>query len=371
MKIQLYQKFIAVFIGLILSCSTALASGPTLCAKILPFPGSEATLIQDFEVPLLTEKVLTFPTLKGNENYITYNRSVNVPYQKDQCGSACSYNSVASYIETLDSYARTGRANSATGLEVSANYLMAEKLLDQFSMSLERRKRTPTIAGGWIFQNLLRALREGVPLEKNYRSLTRVNTPLLIQKLNAKLQMLNEQFPTLLLPREVVHEATVYAQQLLANAFGRTNQSNPELYSLKHLKGDISFYDFEHNSLTSQEPNAPVALKEVFDHSTLHRLVEFEIRKTIDQGLPVLFGYIHIDNHLNKETGLISMTGSTESVGPGHAALIVGYKLDIFGRITMLKIQNSHANAPILHMDMDYFRASTNTLLILRLPEKN
>ena len=54
------------------------------------------------EIPLLEEKVATFPDLDPRAAItITYNRVVEVPYAKNQCSAACSYNSAAAYLEAL------------------------------------------------------------------------------------------------------------------------------------------------------------------------------------------------------------------------------------------------------------------------------
>ena len=262
------------------------------CGNLIPFIHKKP--VTTVNIPLLEEKVLTFPTLgDGAEEVVSYHRVVEVPFQKDQCASGCSYNSVASYLEAMDSRARTGFTNSASQPQISAAYIQTDQIIKRFKLAILRLKRVPLINGGWINTNLIEALREGVYLESDFPSHNRADTLALIAELNSMLEELNARYPGVQVPSHAAQKATSRAIDLVLSAFGKPSLQS-SLYSLEHLKADTVFYSFENSTLKTQHPDRAVGITETIESAQLHSYAEAEIRNTIDAGRPLLTSYIHI-----------------------------------------------------------------------------
>lgn len=312
----------------------------------------------------LDKKVFTFPDINQEAiDSMIYTKEISGIRQKDQCSEGCSFNSVASYIEAFISFYRTGKLTSK--FEISANYMHAMFLFFQFRYALMDLDRTIS-SGGGLEWNLVEFLNQGFRLESDFRSVNTVDVESIRQRLNQRLKELKQTDPNALNIDQVAEG--LFAFQVLKKGFG-TSPLGGDLYAGANFlkKAKIHSINYQENAkmletVSGEGESSFVPLTRI----ALEALAEKTIIDTINQGLPLLLSYRHSRSYINPETGILSYD-PTITPDVGHAALIIGYKLGNDGKIKMLKIQNSHANAPVFHMTIESLSALANSIVYLTL----
>lgn len=312
----------------------------------------------------LDEKVFTFPDINQEAiDSIIYTRQISGIRQKDQCSEGCSFNSVASYIEAYISFFRTGRLTSE--FEISANYMHAMFLFFQFRYALMDLDRT-ILSGGGLEWNLVEFLNQGLRLEADFKSINTTDVGSIRQRLNQRLKELKQADPNGLNIDQVAEG--LFAFQVLKKGFGASPLGG-DLYAganfLKRAK--IHSINYQENAkmfeiVSGEGESSFVPLTRI----ALEALAEKTIIDSINKGLPLLLSYRHSREYINPVTGVLAYD-PTITPDVGHAALIIGYKLGEDGKIKMLKIQNSHANAPVFHMTIESLGALANSIVYLTL----
>lgn len=318
----------------------------------------------DLESYRLSQKIYTFPDLHPDtKNHVVYTNEVKGIRQKDQCAQGCSFNAMASYIEAYLSFAQTGHVYSRSSPEISANYMHAIFMFWQFRWALFDLERSVMI-GGSLEWSLLEFLSKGLYLEENFRSINTVDVESIRQKLNHRLLQIRAKDP---FGSEIdPAKESAFAFSILRDGFGHSalgqsfyeeanSLKNAVVHSISYEQKAVLAESVNVGGETSFQPMKPAQLK---------NLAEQTIQQQIDRGLPLMLSYRHSSTFLNSSTGVFSNNPS-HVPEIGHAALIVGYRLNANGKIDMLKIQNSHANAPFFHMTIKTFHELANALVFL------
>ncbi len=297
-----------------------------------------------------------FPNIPKHraEAAVQYTKVVTVPEAVDQCISGCSFYSVANFLQAV---------NHDKGKKIiSPGALIAKQKLLKFSESLTDGTPygTSIKGGGLEVHNLIDTLKYGVFLESDYPSSPMLDTTTLLDDLNRLLGLYISKYPNGKIPFETKKMAIHTATQIVQNAYGKFPKT--PLYHFDNWPKDtqILSYGFYANFSAERKlysfPSLQIAEKTASNSIETWEAIFNEIRRAIDRGQPLLMNYLNNNSYIDKETGIISLDNETdvEAKNVGHAVLITGYRLNKHGNVDMLKIQNSHANSPVLNMEISF-----------------
>jgi hypothetical protein len=312
----------------------------------------------------LDQKKYTFPDLNSMAlNSIIYTKEIKGLREKDQCSQGCSFNAVASYLEAFLSFLETGKSDSDLNLEISANYMHAIFMFWQFRWALLDLDRKVMI-GGSIEWGLIEFLNKGFLLEDSYKSLNTVDVDLIRNRLNHRLSQLRASDPHG--EKINLEQESVFAFKILREGFGTSPLGQPFFDGMKLFREkSVNVINYGQKALMAESVSiGGDDLYVELESLPLRELAESTIIKYVDMGLPLLLSYRHASSFLDPKTGIF-LNDTTFEPQDGHAALIIGYRLDKDGKIDMVKIQNSHGNAQYFHMEIESMHALAHSIIYL------
>jgi bleomycin hydrolase len=167
-----------------------------------------------------------------------------------------------------------------------------------------------------------------------------------------------------------------YGGKKYKNATDFAKQNFPELYE----KEIAVFIEHDKAGIGNAYENSGNVTSVAMGFADFERL----IIETIDSGKSVPFNYYHKPEYIDEKTGIMSVAAFNipTNMRPlpkmqrvdfnlnfgSHAAEIVGYKLNKYGRIAQLKIRNNYGDNSgdhgYYHMYFDYFRLFGDSILL-------
>jgi hypothetical protein len=303
--------------------------------------------VEDLPPKFEHQKQATFPAIESRvDREVRWTTELPQIKSKNQCESACWANSAV----TAEEYVLPGHD------KLSANYMVAQILLSDFKAVLTGGSTRPMGVPNYAENALNFSRYFGALPEEIYPSDPNVDGKRVAAELNKLLEPIlnlqsndpaNPQTLHLSLYPSMEESKDLYLQALkiVQANFGKFPQDF--VYKGKRYQSASDF--------SAREVNQFISFKsEKFSEETFQQTLS-SVQKSLSAKKPVLLDYRHFESLLDPKTGRYKL-GRISEPGDNHSVLITGFATNWRGRVSYLKLKNSHGEPDTLIMPVDYLQ---------------